>query len=184
MGRVPRHRFVSEAQISSAYGDFPLPIGEGQTISQPYMVASMTEALRLTGRERVLEIGTGSGYQAAVLAECAKLVVTVERIASLAERSRLLLGELGYTNIEVQVGDGTLGWPEKAPYHGIIVTAGAPQVPRPLLTQLDIGGRLVIPVGRRHTQTIEIHKKVAEDDFVVTRDTACRFVDLIGEHGW
>jgi len=184
MGRVPRHRFVTEEKQDSAYGDFPLPIGEGQTISQPYMVASMTEALRLTGRENVLEIGTGSGYQAAVLSELARTVVTVERIASLAEKSKALLSELGYSNVEVQVGDGTLGWPEKAPYQGIIVTAGSPRVPQPLLEQLDIGGRLVIPVGKRHTQIIEVHKKVAENDFMVTHDTACRFVDLIGKHGW
>jgi protein-L-isoaspartate(D-aspartate) O-methyltransferase len=184
MARVPRHLFVSEAQLVSAYGDFPLPIGESQTISQPYMVATMTEQLGLTGDERVLEIGTGSGYQAAVLAEVAREVVSIERIESLAENARSRLAELGYDNVKVIVGDGTLGWPEGAPYQGIMVTAGAPSAPAPLLQQLDVGGRLVVPVGERHTQILEIHTRQEKDKYKVRRETACRFVDLIGKHGW
>ena len=184
MRRVPRHLFVPPSRRGSAYGDFPLPIGEGQTISQPYMVALMTQLLGLTGTERVLEIGTGCGYQAAVLAEVAAEVVSVERVASLAEKARRTLESLGYTNVEIQVGDGTRGWPPKAPYQGILVTAGAPRIPAPLREQLDTGGRLVIPVGERHTQLIEIHTRLGPDEFRVAKDTACRFVDLIGEHGW
>jgi protein-L-isoaspartate(D-aspartate) O-methyltransferase len=184
MARVPRHLFVSESQLPSAYGDFPLSIGEGQTISQPYMVATMTESLGLSGNERVLEIGTGSGYQAAVLAELSKEVITVERIESLAETARTRLAELGFDNVQVIVGDGTLGWPDGAPYHGIMVTAGAPSAPTPLLQQLDVGGRLVVPVGERHTQILEIHTRQEKDKYKVRRETACRFVDLIGKHGW
>ncbi len=184
IARVPRHRFVSESQLASAYGDFPLPIGEGQTISQPYMVATMTEALGLVGNERVLEIGTGSGYQAAILAELAQEVITVERIESLAKTARARLAELGYHNVQAMVGDGTLGWPEAAPYQGIMVTAGAPSAPPPLLEQLDVGGRLVVPVGERHTQILEIHTRQEQDKYRVRRETACRFVDLIGKHGW
>jgi len=184
MAKVPRHRFVSESQLASAYGDFPLPIGESQTISQPYMVATMTEQLGLFGDERVLEIGTGSGYQAAVLAELAKEVISIERIESLAQAARSRLSELGYDNVEVIVGDGTLGWPDKAPYQGIMVTAGAPSAPTPLLRQLDAGGRLVVPVGERHTQILEIHTRQEEDQYKIRRETACRFVDLIGKHGW
>jgi protein-L-isoaspartate(D-aspartate) O-methyltransferase len=184
MARVPRHRFVSESQLASAYGDFPLPIGEGQTISQPYMVATMTESLGLAGEERVLEIGTGSGYQAAVLAELAREVITIERIEALAETARARLAELGYRNVRVIVGDGTLGWPQGAPYQGIMVTAGAPSAPAPLLKQLDVGGRLVVPVGERHTQILEIHTRQEQDKYRVRRETACRFVDLIGKHGW
>jgi protein-L-isoaspartate(D-aspartate) O-methyltransferase len=184
MGRVPRHLFVPESRRSSAYGDFPLPIGDGQTISQPYMVAIMTQSLDLTGAERVLEIGTGSGYQAAVLAEMVREVVSVERISQLADRANARLVDLGYSNVEVCVSDGTLGWPQRGPYQGIMVTAGAPYVPKPLQAQLDIGGRLVIPVGERHSQVLEIHTKVEEERFKIRQDTACRFVDLIGEHGW
>jgi protein-L-isoaspartate(D-aspartate) O-methyltransferase len=184
MARVPRHLFVSESQLSSAYGDFPLPIGESQTISQPYMVATMTESLGLSGNERVLEIGTGSGYQAAVLAELAQEVISIERVESLAETARNRLAELGYNNLEVVVGDGTLGWPDKAPYQGIMVTAGAPSAPTPLLQQLDVGGRLVVPVGERHTQILEIHTRQEKDKYKVRRETACRFVDLIGKYGW
>jgi protein-L-isoaspartate(D-aspartate) O-methyltransferase len=184
MARVPRHLFVSESQLPSAYGDFPLPIGEGQTISQPYMVATMTESLGLSGTERVLEIGTGSGYQAAILAELAREVITVERIQSLADTARKRLAGLGYENVEVIVGDGTLGWPDGAPYQGIVVTAGAPSAPTPLLQQLDVGGRLVVPVGERHTQILEIHTRQEQDKYKVRRETACRFVDLVGKHGW
>ena len=184
MARVPRHLFVSESQLSSAYGDFPLPIGESQTISQPYMVATMTELLGLSGDERVLEIGTGSGYQAAVLAELAQEVISIERVQSLADTARNRLAELGYNNLEVVIGDGTLGWPDKAPYQGIMVTAGAPSAPEPLLRQLDVGGRLVVPVGERHTQILEIHTRQEKGKYKVRRETACRFVDLIGKHGW
>jgi protein-L-isoaspartate(D-aspartate) O-methyltransferase len=184
MAKVPRHLFVSESQLASAYGDFPLPIGESQTISQPYMVATMTEQLGLTGDERVLEIGTGSGYQAAVLAELAQEVISIERIESLAETAGSRLAELGYDNVRVIVGDGTLGWPDGAPYQGIMVTAGAPSAPTPLLQQLDAGGRLVVPVGERHTQILEIHTRQEKDKYKVRRETACRFVDLIGKHGW
>ena len=184
MRRVPRHRFVPERLQGSAYDDGPLSIGEGQTISQPYMVASMTEELRLTGSERVLEIGTGSGYQAALLAELATEVITIERHRELAERAAGLLTELGYENIRFEVADGTLGWPELSPYPAILVTAGAPSAPRTLLEQLGEGGRLVIPVGDRYSQTIEIHKRTGPEKWTVRRSTACRFVRLVGEQGW
>jgi protein-L-isoaspartate(D-aspartate) O-methyltransferase len=184
MRKVPRHLFVQESKQAAAYGDHPIPIGEGQTISQPYMVAAMSEALNLTGDERVLEIGTGSGYQAAVLSELAAEVVSIERIGSLAEIARLRLEEHGYQNVEVLEGDGTLGHPLGAPYQGIMVTAGAPSVPLPLREQLTLGGKLVIPVGERHTQVLEIHTRTRENKFKIRKDTACRFVDLIGEHGW
>ncbi len=182
--QVPRHLFLSEIQQAAAYGDHPLPIGEGQTISQPFMVASMTEALGLTGSEKILEIGTGSGYQAAVLAVLARQVVSIERILSLAEKARARLKSLPADNVVVHVGDGTLGWPDSGPYQGIMVTAGAPATPKPLLAQLDIGGRLVIPVGSRSSQVIEIHTKTGIDSYSIRKDTACRFVDLIGRHGW
>ncbi len=184
MGKVQRHEFVADNQLASAYGDHPLPIGEGQTISQPYMVASMTESLGLDGSERVLEIGTGSGYQAAVLAELAREVISIERIESLATRARTRIDNLGYKNVAVIVADGTLGWPDQAPYQGILVTAGAPSVPKTLLEQLDIGGKLVIPVGKRQTQLVEIHTRTGPDSYDTRQETACRFVDLIGKHGW
>ena len=147
MGKIPRHRFVDEALASRAYGDYPLPIGERQTISQPYMVALMTEALELSGHERVLEVGTGSGYQTAILAELCSKVYSVERIKSLADRAIRTLDALGYYNVLVRVGDGSLGWPEEAPFDAVIVTAGAEKVPPPLVEQLAPGGRMVIPVG-------------------------------------
>ncbi|MDD5222794.1 MAG: protein-L-isoaspartate(D-aspartate) O-methyltransferase [bacterium] len=183
MGKVPRHRFVPERLGSEAYEDHPLPIGEGQTISQPYMVAIMTELLELRGGERVLEIGTGSGYQLAVLAELAREVFSVERFGPLADRSRALLRELGYRNVEIRNGDGTLGWPERAPFDGIIVTAGAPRIPPPLVEQLSEGGRLVVPVGEeRHQELCRVVKEGGE-----TRKEyfgGCVFVPLVGEHGW
>jgi len=184
MRRVPRHRFVPDRLLDAAYDDGPLPIGEGQTISQPYMVAMMSEALRLRGDERVLEVGTGSGYQAAVLAELAAEVVSVERHRELAAPAAVLLAELGYDNAAVEIGDGTLGWPPAAPYGGILVTAGAPAVPDALRRQLVIGGRLVIPIGDRLSQAIEIHRRTGDDAWQVERSTACRFVRLIGEQGW
>ena len=184
MRRVPRHLFVSPDQQDQAYEDFPLPIGEGQTISQPFMVATMLADLRLKGHEHILEIGTGSGYNAALIAELAATVISVERIASLAERARELVAQLGYKNIRIEIGDGTSGWHEGAPYNGIVVTAGAPRVPTALLDQLAIGGRLVVPVGGRSGQVLEIHTKVKQDRFDVETDTACRFVSLIGKDGW
>lgn len=183
MRKVPRHLFVEEALIGQAYGDYPLPIGEQQTISQPYIVALMTEALELKGSEKVLEIGTGSGYQAAILAECAAQVYSVERLPTLAERARRLLASLGYKNIKIKVGDGTLGWAEAAPFEGIIVTAAAPAIPQPLLNQLAPNGRLVIPVGDRYSQTLMVVQKTPEGLKYDYRG-GCRFVKLIGSYGW
>jgi protein-L-isoaspartate(D-aspartate) O-methyltransferase len=163
--------------------DSPLPIGEKQTISQPYIVALMTEALDLTGIEKVLEIGTGSGYQTAILAELAKTVYTVERIRSLSEKSKNLLADLGYTNIRFNASDGTLGWKAFAPYDAVLVTAGAPSIPDPLLDQLAEGGRLIIPIGNRYSQDL-IRVTRAGNRFVEKNFGSCRFVDLIGNHGW
>ena len=183
MGKVPRHAFVSKGMQDQAYLDRPLPIGLGQTISQPLMVAIMTEALRLTGTERVLEIGTGSGYQAAILAELAREVYTIERISELSLNARKALYRLQYNNVYLKVGDGTMGWPEKAPFDGIIVTAGAPYVPQALKEQLAEGGRLVIPVGGQDLQLLEV--VINEGGKFQTRQvTACRFVKLVGEQGW
>lgn len=186
MEKVPRHFFVEEGLQDQAYSDHPLPIGERQTISQPYIVALMTEALDLTGTEKVLEIGTGSGYQAAVLAELADRVFSTERIARLAERARKILDALRYSNVLIKVGDGTQGWKEEAPFDGIIVTAGAPKVPKPLVEQLAVGGRLVIPVGDRFSQNLLRVVRLSEDPEDVDEVDlgGCRFVDLIGEHGW
>ncbi len=181
--RVPRHEFVPAALRDEAYADYPLPIGEGQTISQPFIVALMTQALALEGEEKVLEIGLGSGYQAAILACLAKEVFSIELRPSLAREGEKKLKELGFFNIQVKVGDGSLGWPEKAPFHAIIVTAAAPQVPPPLLEQLTEGGRLVIPLGPRGRQNLlRITKRKGE---LVKEDLgACVFVPLIGEYGW
>lgn len=183
MRKVPRHLFLEEGLWPQAYGDFPLPIGEGQTISQPYIVALMTEAMELKGDEKALEIGTGSGYQAAILAELAERVFTVERISSLAGKARKILDELGYANVLIKVSDGTHGWKEEAPFDGIIVTAGAPDVPQTLLRQLKVGGRLVIPVGNEYSQIL---LKVVREDRGYKEDDlgGCRFVKLIGDHGW
>jgi protein-L-isoaspartate(D-aspartate) O-methyltransferase len=183
MERVPRHLFVGEAQWNEAYDDSPLPIGEGQTISQPYMVAVMTELLKLDGDERVLEVGTGSGYQAAVLTILCKWVYTVERIESLSERARKAVEACGCTNISFIVGDGTKGWPDQAPYDGIIVTAGAPNIPDTLVDQLVQGGRLVIPVGDRFSQVLKLVIKT-QGGTIVESHTGCRFVDLVGKFGW
>jgi len=181
--RVPRHRFVLERDVHEAYDDHPLPIGEGQTISQPYMVALMTECLNLKGEERILEIGTGSGYQAAILAELAKEVYTVERFPALVERARYVLEELGYKNIKINLGDGTLGWPEFSPYDGIIVTAASLRIPLPLLEQLREKGRLVIPLGESFSQVLTIVEKYK--DRIETREVcSCVFVPLVGEYGW
>lgn len=181
--KVPRHLFVSEALRDQAYGDFPLPIGEQQTISQPFIVAEMTQALDLGPDDRVLEIGTGSGYQAAILAEIVFRVYTIERIRSLFMRSRKLFDQLYYHNILMKYSDGSLGWPTESPFDAIIVTAGAPEIPETLLNQLAFGGRLVIPVGDRYTQDlIKIHKDDA--GFHHQNLGGCRFVKLVGEQGW
>lgn len=183
MSRVPREHFLPPDLRSVAYEDRPLPIGQGQTISQPLMVATMTEALHLQGTEKVLELGTGSGYQAAILAELAREVVTVDRVAELAESAARRLEELSYGNIHVHVSGGALGWPEEAPYDAILVTAGAPRVPPKLVQQLSLGGRLVIPVGRRTIQ--QLLSVVREREGVtVTRHGQCRFVPLIGDEAW
>jgi protein-L-isoaspartate(D-aspartate) O-methyltransferase len=181
--QVPRHRFVSEHLWSQAYGDYPLPIGEDQTISQPYIVALMTAILELQETDRVLEVGTGSGYQAAILAELAAAVFSIDRKGGLADQARSTLDSLGYRNIRIRVGDGTLGWPEEAPFDGILVTAGAPQVPRPLVEQLAGGGRLVIPVGDRFTQTLTCVRQTGEG-LKFEYYGGCRFVRLIGKYGW
>jgi protein-L-isoaspartate(D-aspartate) O-methyltransferase len=183
MAKVPRHLFVPENYRASAYEDRPLPIGEGQTISQPYMVAVMTQSLDLKGVERVLEIGTGSGYQAAILSVLCRKVYTVERIAALMERARETLQEQDYKNISFRTGDGTRGWPEEAPFDGIIVTAGAPETPRILQSQLAEGGRLVIPTGPRYAQTL--YKVTRKGNHFIEEDiTGCVFVPLVGDFGW
>lgn len=183
MKKVPRHLFVSEALMDQAYGDYPLPIGEQQTISQPLIVAEMTQVLELGKDDRVLEIGTGSGYQAAVLAEIAYRVYTIERIRSLFLNARKLFDKLKYHNIVTRYSDGTTGWKEEAPFDAIIVTAGAPEVPQFLIDQLAPGGRLVMPVGGQHSQELV---RVVKDDKGVSRTSlgGCRFVKLIGEYGW
>ncbi len=183
MGKIQRHLFVEEALVGEAYNDHPLPIGHKQTISQPYIVALMTEALELAGKEKVLEIGTGSGYQTAILAELSDKVYTVERIDPLLEKSKNLLQSLGYTNIYFKAYDGTFGWKDFAPYDAIMVTAGAPKVPEPLLEQLADGGRVIIPIGNKYSQDL-IKVTRVENRFVEKSFGGCRFVDLIGEHGW
>ena len=183
MARIPRERFVPPESAHLAYEDRPLPIGFDQTISQPFIVALMTEKLGLTGNEKVLEIGTGSGYQAAILAELARLVITTERLPALAETARRVLDSLGYKNIVVRLAEETLGWKADAPYDAIIATAAAPSVPEELLAQLAIGGRLVIPVGSRYVQElckITKHKKRNR----VENLGSCRFVSLIGKGAW
>jgi len=183
MARVPRELFVPSSSRSLAYEDIPLPIDMGQTISQPFIVALMTSALELTGTEKVLEIGTGSGYQAAILAQLAWWVVTVERHQQLADAARKLLAELGYTNIEVHLAEKTLGWCKGAPYQAIIVTAGAPKVPHELLAQLAEGGRLLIPVGSHYDQ--ELLKIVKRKGELLSQNLGpCRWVPLIGEGAW
>ena len=184
--KVPRHLFVNEALRDQAYNDNPLPIDGGQTISQPYIVALMTEALELTGSEKVLEIGTGSGYQAAVLAELVDHVFSIDRIASLAGNARRLLESLNYYNIAIRVGDGTLGWKDEAPFDAVMVTAGAPDIPKTLVEQIAVGGRLVVPVGGRHSQVLMKLTRLSESVNDVKKEDlgGCRFVDLIGEYGW
>ncbi len=181
--RVPRHLFVSEALRDQAYGDYPLPIGEQQTISQPYIVAEMTQALELDKDDRVLEIGTGSGYQAAILAQIVYRVYTIERIRSLHIQARSLFDKLQYHNIVTRYGDGTKGWQQESPFNAIIVTAGAPEVPEILINQLVVGGRLVVPVGNQHTQElIKIDRR--GNSIQQSNLGGCRFVKLVGEYGW
>jgi protein-L-isoaspartate(D-aspartate) O-methyltransferase len=186
MEKIPRHMFIDEGLIDQAYNDSPLPIGEKQTISQPYIVAIMTEALELKGPEKVLELGTGSGYQAAILAELADRVYTIERIAPLAQKARKLLESLNYYNVVLRVGDGTYGWREESPFDAILVTAGSPSIPRTLVEQLAIGGRLVIPVGGRYSQSLIKLTRLSENPDDVKKEDlgGCRFVNLIGEYGW
>lgn len=180
---VPRHKFVPGASLRSAYDDHPLPIGEKQTISQPYMVALMTELLCLTGTETVLEIGTGSGYQAAILAELAAAVYSVERFSSLAEQAQKVITALGYKNVTIHTGDGTVGWQDHAPYDGIIVTAGAPDVPASLLKQLKDKGKLVIPVGGSFSQVLTVLERQGSK-IARKEECGCVFVPLVGKEGW
>jgi len=181
--KVPRHLFVPERSLENAYGDYPIPVGDGQTISQPYMVALMTQSLGLTGEEKVLEIGTGSGYQAAILLEIVKEVYSVERFESLAQKAKTVLESLDYKNIKIKTGDGSEGWDEFAPYDAIIVTAGAPSIPEPLIEQLGEGGRMIIPVGGAFGQQLTLVRKTAED---ISQEEICGcvFVPLVGKYGW
>lgn len=183
MRQVPRHLFVTPENRHLAYADGPLPIGSGQTISQPYIVALMSQLLKLEGDETVLEVGTGSGYQSAVLSHLAADVHTIELHESLANKAQASLEELGLTNIHVHIGDGSKGWPEAAPYEAIIVTAAAPQVPRPMFDQLDEGGRLVVPVGSRGGQYLERWTR-QDTDYKREQIAPVAFVPLFGEHGW
>jgi protein-L-isoaspartate(D-aspartate) O-methyltransferase len=183
MRNVQRHLFVSEALTDQAYGDFPLPIGEQQTISQPYIVAEMTQALQLSKNDRVLEIGTGSGYQAAIIAQIGYRVYTIERIHSLLLKARSLFDRLLYHNIITRYSDGTSGWADESPFDAIIITAGAPKIPETLVSQLAMGGRMVIPVGDQYSQElIKLHRQ--KSGIHKTNLGGCRFVKLIGEHGW
>jgi protein-L-isoaspartate(D-aspartate) O-methyltransferase len=184
MLKVPRHLFVEEALWDRSYGDYALPIGEGQTISQPYMVAIMSELLELNGDEKILEIGTGSGYQAAVLAELCAKVCTVERIGSLAMRARKVLDFLGYSNVAVRTFDGTYGWRDEAPFDGIIVTAASPEIPQPLFEQLKEGGKMVIPVGTKWLQSLTVVTKLPGGKMDVRESIGCVFVPLLGAYGF
>lgn len=183
MRRVPRHLFVDSSAQPDAYEDMALPIGGGQTISQPYMVAKMTELLELKGNEKVLEIGTGSGYQAAVLSELANEVFTIERIASLGEKAIERFRALYYTNVHVKIGDGTLGWPDKSPFDRIVITAASPRIPDPLMQQLSAEGILLAPVGSRYSQELLKIRKTAQGTSEEYH-TPCVFVPLVGEYGW
>ena len=183
MSEVPRHMFIPETYKHAAYEDCPLPIGEGQTISQPYMVAIMTQCLELKGEEKVLEIGTGSGYQAAILSKLAGRVYTIERHEVLALRAIKVMKEMGYNNVDVIIGDGSMGLPDTAPFQGIIVTACAPHIPKSLIDQLDFAGRLVIPIGDPYNQTLHTIIKTGKG-IESRRILECAFVPLIGEEGW
>lgn len=183
MAKIPRHLFVPDGMAAQAYSDHPLHIGEGQTISQPVIVGIMTQALELTGHEKVLDIGTGSGYQLAVLCELAREVYSIERIAKLSHRARRVLYDVGYVNFKLRIGDGTMGWPEAAPFDCILVAAGSPDIPQAYLEQLAEGGRLVIPVGGEESQqlTLAIRRGKSFEKRVIS---GCRFVKLIGQQGW
>lgn len=181
--KVERHKFIPEDLRNSAYGDFPVPIGEGQTISQPYIVALMTECLDLNSQDKILEIGTGSGYQAAILAELAKEIYTIERFPALAERAGAILNELGYTNIKIKAGDGTLGWEEAAPFDKIMVTAASPRIPLPLTGQLKENGKLILPLGESFSQVLTLVEK-KEGKLKSADICGCVFVPLVGKHGW
>jgi protein-L-isoaspartate(D-aspartate) O-methyltransferase len=183
MRKIPRHFFVDPGLINRAYNDCALPIGEKQTLSQPYMAARMTEALELRGPEKVLEIGTGSGYQTALLAEICFNVFSVEKVRNLARKAREVLDKLEYHNIAIHVGDGSIGWSEHAPYDAVIVAAGAPEVPAPLLDQLPVGGRLVMPVGDEQTQRLMRITRGASG-FAEEHLGECKFVKLIGKYAW
>ena len=183
MEKVPRHLFIDASIAYKAYDDMALPIGEGQTISQPYMVAVMTELLELRGDEKVLEIGTGSGYQAAILAELSKEVYTIERVVVLAEKAMERFRSLGYSNINVKADNGTLGWPEEAPFDRIMITAGTPKIPDPLKEQLSEGGIIIAPVGERFSQQL-LKVKKSKDRLSEEYHTPCIFVPLIGKYGW
>jgi len=183
MRAVPRHLFVDAALVGQAYADGPLPIGEGQTISQPFIVALMTQALRLRRGERVLEIGSGSGYQAAVLAEMGMRVFSVERCPTLAERARRLLASLGYQSVAVRCGDGNEGWVEEAPFDAVLITAAAREVPRAPYAQLRMRGRMLLPLGDEEEQELALIDKTPEGPREVCLGS-CRFVKLIGRHGW
>jgi len=183
MRLVPRHLFVEDAMQAQAYGDFPLPIGNGQTISQPYIVALMTLTLQLTGSSKVLEIGTGSGYHAAILSRLCQKVFTVERIDGLVGRARKVFDRLHYHNIVSRIDDGTVGWPAEAPFDAILVTAGGPRIPEPLLAQLADPGRLVMPVGGQDVQDLQVVEK-RDGGITIQTIEQVRFVDLIGAYGW
>ncbi|MDY6795683.1 MAG: protein-L-isoaspartate(D-aspartate) O-methyltransferase [Actinomycetota bacterium] len=180
---VHRHLFVPGSMQDRAYDDSPLPIGDGQTISQPYMVAWMTELLNIRDTDRILEVGTGSGYQAAILCELSEKVFSIEKYSSLAAKAEERLNSLGYENVTIRVGDGSLGWPEEAPFDGIIVTAGSPAVPEPLIEQLSDGGRLVIPVGPSGMQMLTLVRREGAK-YITREEGSCVFVPLVGKFGW
>jgi len=181
--KIERHKFIPEDLVSNAYSDFPVPIGKNQTISQPYIVALMTESLCLTGEEKILEIGTGSGYQTAILAELAKEVYSIERLDYLSKKAEATLKGIGYHNISLKVGDGTLGWPEEAPFDRIIITAASPQIPLPLTEQLKENGKLILPLGESLGQVLTlVEKKKGKLESI--RVCGCVFVPLIGKHGY
>lgn len=183
MEKVPREVFIATEDLAKAYGDHPLPIGAGQTVSQPYIVAAMVAALELRSTDRVLEVGTGTGYEAAILGELAAEVWTIERHEELASKARAILARLGYANVHVVVGDGSVGLPQQAPFDKILVAAAAPKIPESLVAQVADGGRLVVPVGNRSEQQIQLVRKVGAET-VVTLHDLCRFVPLVGDEGW
>ncbi|MGB8771697.1 MAG: protein-L-isoaspartate(D-aspartate) O-methyltransferase [Candidatus Korobacteraceae bacterium] len=183
MGKVPREEFIASEDLGNAYGDHPLPIGAGQTVSQPYIVAAMVAALELNPADRVLEVGTGTGYEAAILGELAAEVWTVERQEELATKALSILARLGYANVHVVAGDGSVGLPQHAPFDTVLVAAAAPKIPESLVAQLAAGGRLVVPVGSRFEQQVQLVRKVGAET-IVTSHEHCRFVPLVGQEGW